>query len=259
MSVAIKRALLPDGFGLNCSEETSAALRMVGFYVDQVHLSDLFQNPDMLLGYHLLVLGGGFSFGDHLGSGLRLAQQYQCVMGSQLQRYVADGGLIMGICNGFQVLLHLDLVGICDQAEELTPGREVSLTNNVTGRFVDRWVDLEVDSRSNCVFTTGLDTLSLPIRHGEGRIVFAEHAAKRFDTDGLVPLRYTSADNVNGSDYAAAALTNPSGRIFGLMPHPEAAIYPENHPDWRTHRLKGMSTEGLHQGIALFQNAYHAT
>jgi len=266
MVSAVKQALLPTGFGLNCAEESYAALCRVGFTVNRVHLTDLFANPEILLRSKLLVLGGGFSFGDHLGSGLRLAQQYSRHMGGLFQRYIAGGGLIIGICNGFQVLLHLGLLGAYADAENGDSiFKSVSLVDNIGGRFIDRWVDLEVNRSSSCVFTKGLTQLSLPIRHGEGRLVFAGHPpagaadeAKRCFIEGLIPLTYRAEDNVNGSDKAAAALTNKTGRIFGLMPHPEAAIHPENHPDWRARRLLGRPPGDLFQGLELFRNAYQA-
>jgi phosphoribosylformylglycinamidine synthase subunit PurQ / glutaminase len=173
----------------------------------------------------------------------------------ELVAFVRGGGLVLGVCNGFQLLVKLGLL----PAGAEKPERTASLAPNVRGRFEDRWVEMVADPESPCVFTRGIGTIELPVRHGEGQIVFADDAA-RAATIGrrLVPLRYSLNGaptdrypfNPNGSTDNAAALTDPTGRIFGLMPHPEAFVTRTQHPRWTREEIPA---EGA--GLRIFRNA----
>lgn len=252
------RVLLPTGFGINCEAETARAFRLAGAEVDQLHLNDLIDAPQRLARAKILALAGGFSFGDHLGAGRVLANRLRSRLGASLDRFVADGGLVIGICNGFQTMVRLGLL----PAGQPGP-QQLSLAHNRHGRFYDGWVTLLADAASPCLFTRGLERLELPVRHGEGRLISPPALAKELRRARQIPLRYvdpgtleptqTFPQNPNGSVEAAAALCDPSGRIFGLMPHPEAFLYPENHPGWR-HR----ANEGRGQGLRIFENAVAA-
>jgi len=245
------RALVLTGYGLNCEAETCAALELVGATVVARHVADVLADPDALAGFHLLVFIGGFSFGDHIASGRVFANRLRYRMGDRLLRFVADGGLVLGICNGFQTIVKLGLL------PGLDPGRlvqRVSLVTNDRLGYWDAWVRLAVDRESPCVFTRELPpVIELPSRHGEGKLVFEEGPLRQVLEDRrLIPVRYADEagapterwpDNPDGSPGGVAGLCDPSGRVFGLMPHPEAYLYPENHPRWIAQREAGTLPE----------------
>lgn len=216
------QVLVLTGDGINCEEETALAFKEEGAETKIVHIADLIAQPALLQAAHILALPGGFSFGDELGSGQVLALKLKHALGSELKTFVDDKKLIIGICNGFQALVRLGLL-----PRPFTE-RTMSLTHNRQGHFIDRWVQLEVP-RSKCVWTTALQEreILLPIRHGEGRIVFAgdENAQQltyeTIQAQGQIALRYS--EDVNGSFQRIAGVCDPEGRVFGLMPHPEAA------------------------------------
>jgi phosphoribosylformylglycinamidine (FGAM) synthase-like amidotransferase family enzyme len=252
------RVLLPTGFGINCEAETEHAFQLVGAAVDRLHINDLIAEPDRLSRCQILALAGGFSFGDHLGAGRALANRLRCRLSDQLDRFVEAGGLVLGICNGFQTMVRLGLLPAG------RPGpQQVSLTHNQHGAFHDGWVSLTVDPQSPCLFTRGIERIELPVRHGEGRLVLPTELRTQIDSKKLVPLRYgdpqtgqatlTFPHNPNGSADAAAGLCDETGRVFGLMPHPEAFLYPENHPNWRR---RARAAQGA--GVQLFENAVTA-
>jgi len=263
MSIRI-RALVLSGNGVNCERETEAACHLAG--ADEVVVSpvwDLIAGQTKLDDFELLCLPGGFSDGDDLGaaqaSANRIRHSHIGGSGERLleafDRFVRDGKLIIGICNGFQLLVKLGLLPWPSFE------RRVTLTFNKSGRFEDRWVTLAADPASPCIFTRGLERLELPVRHGEGRLVLdGNETGDSIIESHLVPLRYASPDtasptdeypqNPNGSWRQAAALCDPTGRIFGLMPHPEAYLHRCNHPRWTRTTLPD---EGL--GVAIFRNA----
>jgi phosphoribosylformylglycinamidine (FGAM) synthase-like amidotransferase family enzyme len=259
------RAMVLAGNGINCEMETAHACRLAGADdVDVVFLWDLATGAGSLASYQLLCLPGGFLDGDDLGSARASTIRIRgtAVAGErlfdQVRRFAADGGLVIGICNGFQLMVKLGLLPALGGA---LGTQQVTLTWNDSGRFEDRWVHLGVDSESPCVFTRGLSRIELPVRHGEGKIVCGSDEIRAGLFAGRqVPLCYLDPQsgeptleyphNPNGSPNAIAALTDPSGRLFGLMPHPEAFLHRTNHPRWTRQELP---EEG--QGLALFRNA----
>ncbi|MBC7427302.1 MAG: phosphoribosylformylglycinamidine synthase subunit PurQ [Bacteriovorax sp.] len=216
------RALVLTGDGINCEEETALAFTEAGIKAEIIHISDLIENPSKLESAHVLALPGGFSFGDEIGSGQILALKLKYALGGELKKFVDNKKLVIGICNGFQALVRLGLL------PKPNDPRSMTLTHNRQGHFINRWVDLDVPT-SNCVWTKDLQAkkISLPIRHGEGKIVFKgndENQKSMFKTltsNGQIALNYS--EDVNGSYERIAGVCDPSGRIFGLMPHPEAA------------------------------------
>jgi phosphoribosylformylglycinamidine (FGAM) synthase-like amidotransferase family enzyme len=260
------RVLVLTGYGLNCEAETAAGFRMLGATVDLRHVADVLDGgPDVLAGYRLLAFVGGFSFGDHVASGRVLANRLRHRLGDRLRRFVADGGLCLGICNGFQTLIKIGLLP--GGGAELR--QTVSLTDNDRLGYWDAWVRLAVDPASPCVFTRGLSdvVVEFPSRHGEGKLVYADAAQRAVLEDRhQIPVRYADAsgapterwpDNPDGSPGGAAGLCDASGRVFGLMPHPEAYLYPENHPRWLARRAAGTLPEvGL--GLHLLANGVRA-
>jgi phosphoribosylformylglycinamidine synthase len=258
-------ALVTTGHGINCENETRRALELGGFdTVDLAHLNLITQGDIELSRYQIIVFPGGFLDGDDLGAAQACANRIRNsrVNGERLIdlmiRFVDSGGLVLGICNGFQLLTKL---GMLPAVNGDYRRRDFSLTGNDQGRFEDRWVHLVVDPNSPCVFTRGIQRLYLPVRHGEGKIVgrHPELAAALLESH-QAPVRYALAEsneptmlyphNPNGSEYAIAGFCDPTGRVFGLMPHPECFLHRTNHPRWTREDLP---EEG--EGLAIFKNA----
>jgi phosphoribosylformylglycinamidine synthase I len=260
------KALVLYGYGLNCDYETAFALHQAGAEAVRVHTTDLLENPNLLWDYHLLAVPGGFSWGDDHGAGVILALRLKLALGSALAEFTAAGRLVLGICNGFQVLVNLGLLpGL--------PGRGgarlAALIPNDCGNFRDAWVHLKAMD-SVCVFTRGLTRLELPIRHGEGKFfaegpVLAELAdrgqiALKYATPGGQPALGRFPYNPNGSLMDIAGVCDASGRVLGLMPHPEAHVSSFQHPGWlrekETWRRQGQPyAEQPGAGLAIFANA----
>jgi len=239
------RTLVLSGFGINCEEETAAAFRLAGAEADVVHLNDVLRGRATIHEHQLLALPGGFSFGDDLGSGRVLANKLTRArlpsgrtLVDELARFVADGKRVLGVCNGFQVLVKTGVLPFFGAP----PRQVVTLMRNDSHRFEDRWVRLRVNCNKPVAALAGLDRLELPVRHGEGKLVVGDPVSlDRILTEGLDVLHYADAagrptrqypDNPNGSEAAIAGLCDPSGRVLGLMPHPEAFPTRYHHPNW---------------------------
>lgn len=266
MANIVKSAVI-TGNGTNCEMEMAHACRLAGSeVVDILHISELLFGEKRLDDYHFLNLPGGFLDGDDLGAAKAGANRilHAVVAGTserlydQFARFIASGKLILGVCNGFQLQVKLGLLPGLDGDYRT---QTATLTYNDSGRFEDRWVHLKVNPASPCVFTAGLDGLYLPVRHGEGKFVARDEAVVgRLLAEGLIVLQYCDPDystptmaypaNPNGSTLAIAGICDASGRIFGLMPHPEAYLHRTNHPRWCRESLP---EEGM--GLALFRNA----
>lgn len=266
------RALVLTGYGLNCDGETQYALSLAGFQADLVHISQLIDPeagspPTRLEDYHLLAVIGGFSWGDDHGAGVILGTRLRYRLKEELDRFIAAGKLVIGICNGFQCLVNMGLLPGLDGDYG---SRRVALIHNDSGNFRDDWVRLKANPASPCIFTKGLlDTLDLPVRHGEGKFVAPTEVLDRLQADNQLALYYAQAsgekaggrfpDNPNGSLLDVAGLCDPSGRLFGLMPHPEAYHHWTNHPDWtylrERARREGKTIEKEGAGLKLFRNA----
>lgn len=220
------RALILTAPGINCDRETLEAARLAGAGSERVHVNQLLSGERRLAEYGLLVLPGGFSHGDHLGAGAVLATVLRAHLLGDLLRFVEAGRPVLGICNGFQVLSRLGLLGA------------VSLAPNEPEGFVCRWVRLRADGAAS-LFLDGLEELELPIAHGQGRVVVSGQIR--------APLRYL--DNPNGSTGGIAGVCNAMGNVFGLMPHPERYVVRHHHPVWQ----RGSNLPPL--GLTIFQNA----
>lgn len=261
------QALILTGFGINCEEEFAAAYRLAGAEPTIVHLNQVLHGQVSIHDFDILNFPGGFSFGDDLGSGVVLANKLRYRQTSaagrtlldDIKRFIADGKFVLGICNGFQVLVKLGLLP--NLGGDVTP--EVTLTHNASGRYEDRWVTLRANPLSNTPFLQGIDTLEVPVRHGEGRLVVPNAMVRQaIEAGGLNCLTYLDANgdgtsaypfNPNGADLNCAGLTDPTGQVFGLMPHPEAFLSAYNHPDWARRRRAGwLSEEG--EGLRIFRN-----
>jgi phosphoribosylformylglycinamidine synthase len=254
------------GFGLNCDHETAHALELAGAAAVRVHINALIEGEVDLADFQILALGGGFSWGDDHGAGVIQAVRLRTNLGRQLLDFVAADKLVIGICNGFQTLVNLGLLPAIDGDYQ---ARTVALTYNDCGNFRDQWVHLQVNSASPCVFTQGMRHLELPVRHGEGKFWAPQDTLAKLFANGQIVLRYALAEgppaegefppNPNGSLMDVAGICDPSGRIFGLMPHPEAYHHWTNHPDWSLTKIQGASdSRGPTPGLQIFCNAVQA-
>lgn len=227
------------GYGINADNELVSAFNMVGANAKRVHINDLISNPSLLKEFHIAGFAGGFSFGDHLGSGLVYAHLFKKYLQDELNQFVKDGKLIIGICNGFQVLVKMGVLP--NTLGDWT--QEVSLIHNESGVFQDEWVKLSFNQSAKCHWTKGLDFMDVPIRHGEGRFITdSNDVLAKLKNDNLLAIFYDGR-NPNGSTENVAGICDPTGQILGLMPHPEAFIFVENHPQWT--RKKIAEAEGL--------------
>jgi phosphoribosylformylglycinamidine synthase len=265
------RALVLTGYGLNCDWETTYAFELAGAEAHRVHVNQLLKGERInevarLEDYQIVAFIGGFSWGDDHGAGVLLATKLLYNIGAELLGFIEAGKLIIGICNGFQALVNLGMLpGFdCDYRS-----RQVALIGNDCGNFRDQWVNLQVQGDSPCVFTRGLEHLELPVRHGEGKLYAEEQVINRLLEENQAVLRYADSEgnpalgrfpeNPNGSLEDIAGICDSTGRVFGLMPHPEALNHWTNHPDWtrlkERYRRSGQSypQEGL--GIQIFRNA----
>jgi phosphoribosylformylglycinamidine synthase len=235
--------------GTNCDQETAFAFQQAGAETSLVHIGQLIRKEHNLADYQIMAIPGGFTYGDDLGAGKVMANEIRLKLGEDIQRFVADGFLILGICNGFQVLVKAGVL----------PGRAcgsgLTLTGNDSGRFECRWVYLSANSQSRCVFTRGIERLYLPVAHGEGKVVADSGTINSLD----VALYYTDDQgnpkagypyNPNGSLADIAGICDVTGRIFALMPHPERHIRPSQHPGWPRQEA-GSQGDGLN----IFKNA----
>lgn len=246
------RAIVLNGHGINCPYETAYAINTSGGEATIVHVEELITSPKILEEYNLLILPGGFSFGDNLGSARVLANRLRYRVGDALREFISSGKLVMGICNGFQALVKMGLLPVPDFKQRVT------LTYNSSGKFEDRWIRLAINRKSPCVFTKGIEFLDLPVRHSEGRFVpSGKEVVEEMLCKNLIVCQYigpggsvnTYPYNPNGSVGGVAGICDESGRIFGLMPHPEAYNHFTNHPFWTRNGGK----EG--EGLKIFKNA----
>ncbi len=249
--------------GTNCDRELAHAFELAGAAPRIVHLHDLIARPRMLEEFDLIGFPGGFSYGDDIAAGRILANRLRHRLLPGLQRAVARGVPMIGICNGFQVLVKLGLLPGEPTPPEGESAAEVrqtaTLADNLSGRFIDRWCRLEADDRSVCLWTRDLDPLDLPIAHGEGRFVASAEAIARWRERGQIALRYVVsgdhpfAGNPNGSMEDIAGVCDPTGVVLGLMPHPERFTHATHHPHWT--RMSAAALAQTPAGLRVFQNA----
>ncbi len=233
------------GFGINADLELGQAFEMAGAIPQFLPLTSLIEDARALAGVQVLAFPGGFSFGDHLGSGRVFGQMVKSRLKDEVDALIARGGLVLGICNGFQTLVKMGLLPNIEG--NWTP--TVSLITNDHGLFQDKWVKVRYNDKSVSPWLRGLQEADLPIRHGEGRFVtLNEQVRKDLKERQLIALTYEN-ENPNGSQDNIAGITDPTGRVFGLMPHPEAFTSRFLHPLWRRRREVGPL------GLKVFENA----
>jgi len=243
--------------GTNCNVETSFAFEQCGAVADEVHIEKLFAGKAKLADYHILALPGGFSYGDDIASGRIFANEMRLRLGEDIAQFIRDGKLMIGICNGFQILVKSGILpGPFKPAPTLK--QTVTLFNNDSGKFEDRWTYLKVSGKS--VWTEGLPkVVYFPVAHGEGKFIPAsDEVLDALRANGQVVLRYCRADgsrgeypvNPNGSKDDIAGITDATGRILGLMPHPERHFLTTQHPFWTRMKRNGK----LGDGARIFEN-----
>jgi phosphoribosylformylglycinamidine synthase len=241
--MADPRVLILRAPGANCDGETQFAFEKAGAYVERIHINRLRENPALLHQFQILTVPGGFTYGDDVAAGKVLANQLAHFLGDALRKFRDSEKLILGICNGFQALLKAGLLLLPDE-----DGPMATLATNASGMFQDRWVHLTAHP-GNCPFLLGVDSLYLPVAHGEGRFVCrSEWELQGLIQTGQAVLRYR--ENPNGSQADVAGLCDVTGRVLGLMPHPERHVLGTQHPRWTR---EGLRPEG--DGFAIFRNA----
>lgn len=255
---ATARALVLRTAGTNCDAEMCRAFELAGARVDLVHLDRLCARPEHLDAYDLIGFPGGFSYGDDIASGRIFAAKVRRYLWPALVRAVVRGVPMLGVCNGFQVMVQSGLLpgpepGADWPDEPPTPS--IGLARNDSARFLDRWVGVAVEPASPCIWTADLDpsaaadVMKLPVANGEGRIVTDD--AEGLARTARVALRYT--EPVNGSTADIAGVCDASGRLFGLMPHPDRYLSWTHHPFWT--RLDDSAKAGDTPGLAMFRSA----
>jgi phosphoribosylformylglycinamidine synthase I len=253
--MASPRVLVLRAPGTNCDHESAFAFEKAGATTERLHVNALLDNPIRVSDYQILCIPGGFSYGDDISAGRILANQIRNRLFSVLSDFKAADRLILGICNGFQILIKSGLI-LPDKPEEPA----ATLANNDSGKFEARWIRLAVRG-TKCVFLQNIDELELPVAHGEGKFVASSQTMlKRLHDGGQLCLRYVDAssgeqpgypENPNGAQMHVAGLCDTSGRVFGLMPHPERHIEPTQHPRWTRRKTQPKAGDGL----KIFENA----
>jgi phosphoribosylformylglycinamidine synthase len=269
------RAIVLRAAGINCDVETEYALELAGAKAERLHINRIIEDKDSLEQYHILVIPGGFSYGDDVAAGKILANQIVHHLYEPLQKFIEDGKLVLGICNGFQVLVKARILpGGNDSGKLKTKNsklktneqQEVTITYNDSGKFEDRWVYLAPQT-DRCIFIEPGRQIYLPVAHAEGKVITRDKPTlEKLKAGGFVAFKYVDENgeqgsypvNPNGSVDSIAGLTDTTGRVLGLMPHPERYVRPTQHPRWT--RLRGKSigydrdkTDG--DGTTIFSNA----
>ena len=258
------KVLVLTGYGINCDEETKFAFEKAGAEAEIVHINDLITGKKKISDYRIMAFPGGFSYGDDTGSGYALANRIRNHLWPQLEEFVNGDNLVIGICNGFQVLVNLGLLPALTKYGE----REVGLTHNDSARYLDRWVDLEFSSQSKSPWTKDVGKVSFPIAHGEGKFIASEKVLSQLKSNEQVSAKYVKGNicdylgfeaNPNGSMEDIASITDTSGKIIGMMPHPERAIDMRQMPNYQFEKEKakraGKQIELEGDGMKIFRNA----
>lgn len=250
------RVLILRAPGTNCDRETAFAFELAGSQTELFHINDLLDSPRRILDFQILCIPGGFSYGDDIAAGRILANQIRHHLFEVLDRFRRHGKLLLGICNGFQVLMQSGFLLDSDEA-----GSPATLTWNDSGHFVDRWTHLTAEG-DRCVFLQDAASLYLPVAHAEGKFVARDPATQqRLEGTGQLVLRYAqpkqtsgapsgASTNPNGAQGNVAGVCDSTGRVLGLMPHPERHVDPTHHPRWS----RGEAAEEG-DGLQLFRNA----
>ncbi|MFN9201405.1 MAG: phosphoribosylformylglycinamidine synthase subunit PurQ [Planctomycetaceae bacterium] len=255
--MAAPRVLVLRAPGTNCDVETGWIFDHCGGQSNRVHLFRVLERPELLQDYQILCVPGGFSYGDDVGAGVIFGAQLRSHLAEAIQQFLTADKLVLGICNGFQVLMRSRILPGGGETWPPRPETEpdATLTWNENGRYTCRWVKLQVPADTPSVFLKGIRELELPMAHAEGRIaVRSEAVLTNWKARRQIAVTYDPHDNPNGSAAGIAGLCDPTGRVLGLMPHPERFIHATQHPQW-TRRRGTVSPEAEGAGAQLFRNA----
>jgi len=247
------KAIVLRAAGINCDVETEHALELAGAKAQRVHINRMIENKGLLDEFQIVVFPGGFSYGDDVAAGKILANQVVHHLYEPLRRFIEQGKLVLGICNGFQVLVKTGIL----PGDNSTQQQELTITNNDSGKFEDRWVYLAPQT-DRCIFIEPGKQIYLPIAHAEGKVVTKDQAAlDKLKSEGHLAFKYVDENgdeggypvNPNGSVESIAGLTDKTGRVLGLMPHPERFVRRTQHPRWT--RSDSVDSDGM----TIFTNA----
>lgn len=256
------KVIVLSGYGLNCEEEEAFAFEKAGASADIVHINDLISKKKKLSDYNILVFPGGFSYGDDTGAGKAFANRVRDQFFDDVLKFISDGKLVIGFCNGFQIMANL---GLLPALNGKYGGRQVALLHNSTARYQNRWADLK--AFGNSPWLKNIKGFSCPIAHGEGRFFADSKTLKEIKDKNMIALKYVKGEiceyqnleyNPNGSLEDIAGITDETGRVLGMMPHPERALFPEQLPNWSLEKEKAkrngnkLPLEG--PGLQIFKN-----
>jgi phosphoribosylformylglycinamidine synthase subunit PurQ / glutaminase len=265
------KAIVLRAAGINCDLETQHTFEIAGATADRVHINRIIENKSLLDGYQILVVPGGFSYGDDVAAGKILANQIKHHLYEQVRKFIDAGKLVLGICNGFQVLVKAGILPFFAEATQGRPGdvqgqQSLTITYNDSNKYEDRWVYLKPQT-DRCVFIEKGRQIYLPVAHGEGKIVTKDSATlETLQSGGFVAFKYVDENgneggypvNPNGSMASIAGLTDSTGRVLGLMPHPERHVRHTQHPRWTrrtSDEVRATSHENDADGMKIFTNA----
>lgn len=257
------KVLVFSGYGLNCEEETKVAFDLAGARSDIIHINDLIAQKSILNKYQILAFPGGFAYGDDTGAGNAYANKLHHQLWEPLDRFVKKDHLVIGICNGFQIIANL---GLLPAMERRYGDRQTALLPNDSARYIDRWVDLKVENDSPWLLN--MDSFSAPIAHGEGKFYAKQEVLQEISQKGLVAIRYTKGDICNFQDLPAnptgtvddiAGITDETKRILGIMPHPERGMFFTQLPHWtylkEQYKRENKSLPQYNNSFKIFRNA----
>jgi len=262
----VPKVLVMSGYGINCETETAHAFQKAGAETDIVHINDLIAGKKKMADYEIIMFPGGFSYGDDTGSGNAFANKIKNNLFDDLKEFINSGKLILGICNGFQVMTNLGLFALpsTDYGERIS-----ALEANTNNRYECRWVHIK-ENESICVFTKGIDITNVPIAHGEGRFYCDEKTYMELKENKQIVFSYCDSEgnsaneeyplNPNGAQHDIAGICDKTGRIFGLMPHPERALYSISEPEYQLKKeiakRNGQNIpEFIENNLQIFKNA----
>lgn len=236
--------------GTNCDLETAYAFEVAGATTERIHVNRILEDPKIMDRFQIMCFPGGFSYGDDIAAGRVLATKVRVSLFDAIRDFRNAGKLILGICNGFQILIKSGIL-VADDAQ----GAPVTLTWNRSGVYTDRWTRLVVRSDKS-VFLRGIESMYLPIAHAEGKFMARDEAAlDKLEAEGRLALRYLPEDNPNGAMRDVAGVCDETGRVFGLMPHPERHIDKTQHPRWTRMQADPEFATKVGDGLAIFKNA----
>jgi len=246
------KVIILSGYGLNCEDETKYAFELAGGQGQIVHINDLIKNKNLLNNFQIMAVPGGFAYGDNTGAGNAFSLKLKNHLWENISKFVKKDSLVIGICNGFQVIVNLGLVPALNNKYG---ERQAALLSNESARYTTGWFDLKIVSDTPWLY--GIKEISLPIAHGEGKFFASGEILKQINKKKFVAIKYVN--NPTGTLENIAGITDESKRIFGLMPHPERAMFFTQLPNWpylkEKYKREGKELPKFGPGLKIFQNA----